>query len=120
MNTQELKHLKWVKDAEYEVIFPSSTQEEKDSFRKELTEEIESCGFVHEEVKVFVKASHWCEIVKFTLFATPEQRYVIPKDYFIFFVYDVVENKFVGCNVFDELLPAIEAAGNLIDSLARQ
>ena len=129
--TKPTKHLVWESKEEsffgkYSVKVPI-TEEEKVSFREELEVEINSLGFIHEKrLREFVQGHFWCEIIVFTLYTSPEGKYILPVDYFMYFIYDcretnysAKEGKLALCEAFDNFNDANELAEKLIDAILR-
>lgn len=76
--------LTWIKENEYLVNLPV-TDKDKVAFRDKLVKEIEPLGFIHDDVKGFVRGGFWCDLVTFTL---RSRNQLNPTDYIICFLYD--------------------------------
>ena len=128
-NNKVNKHLVWENKEEsffneYSVRVPINN-EEKASFREELEEEIKALGFIHEKpLRRFVQGYFWCEIIAFTLYKSPEGKYIFPIDYFMYFIYDCRETNYsakegqlVLCEAFKTFQDANELAVKLINAI---
>ena len=119
------KHLVW-EDNQYSVNVPVE-EDEKPLFRKELEQEIATCGFVHEKnIRAFSRGGFWCEIMAFTLYANPNGEPIVCTDYFMCFIYDCRETaysskagKLVFCKASKKFIDANGIAETSIDLLLR-
>jgi hypothetical protein len=121
------RRLIWHCDNEDYFVKLPATQEEMQTFRQDLTAQIEKVGS-HLQIRAFSRGGLWCEIISFTVRKSPTGETIVRRGYFVYFIYDCRKSKYeadptklISCEVKRTTIPKVfVSAEKAIDLLLEE